>query len=202
MGQIEGTFLQRVHNWRLPSWLRPVAYQLPTIAGFEGQAVTIFAVVENQDDATALSRISEYFIETGQLGQAAAVSQALRQFPANLGALVARAEVEFAQNDLAAFAQSVERLLPRMTGLNDRQLAWDRRVSLAVTLAQAKRMDLARTQLQRCLEKVDAAKLRSLSTGSLYRLQVLGKAFNLKIADPQLQALALDLLPPDMRQRF
>jgi hypothetical protein len=202
MGQIEGTFLQRVHNWRLPSWLRPVAYQLPTITGFEGQSVTIFAVVENQDDAAALSRIAEYFVETGQLDQAAAVSQALRQFPANLGALVARAEVEFAQNDLAAFSQSVERLLPRMTGLNDRQLPWDRRVSLAVTLAQAKRMDLARTQVQRCLEKVDAAKLRSLSTGSLYRLQVLGKAFNLKIADPQLQALALDLLPQDMRQRL
>jgi tetratricopeptide (TPR) repeat protein len=202
MGQMEGTFLQRVHDWRLPPWLRPVAYQLPTIAGFEGQTVTIFAVVENQDDAAALSRIAEYFIETGQLAQAAAVSQALRQFPANLGALVARAEVEFAQNDQAAFAQSVERLLPRMTGLNDRQLPWDRRVSLAVALAQAKRMDLARAQVQRCLEKIDAAKLRSLSTGSLYRLQVLGRTFNLPIADPQLHALARDLLPPDLRQRL
>ena len=202
MGQVEGTFLQRVHNWRLPPWLQPVAYQLPNVAGFEGQSVTIFAVVENQEDAAALSRVAEYFIETGQVDSAAAVSQALRQFPANLSALVARAEVEFAQNNLSDFAQSVDRLPPRMTGVNDRQLPWDRRVSLAIVLAQAKRMDLARVQVQRCLEKVDAVKLRSLSTGSLYRLLVLGKAFSLKIADPQLQTLALDLLPPDLRQRF
>ncbi|HVZ64660.1 MAG TPA: hypothetical protein VG936_08830 [Lacunisphaera sp.] len=202
MGQLEGTFLARLHAWWLPPWLKPVAYQFPVIPGFEGQSVTILEVVEDQPDAAALSRVAEYFIETGQVGTATAVSQSLRQFPADLSALVARAEVEFARGEMADFNDAVEKLQPRIVGVADRRLPWDRRVSLAVILAQAKQMDAARRQVQRCLESIDEAKLRSLSTGSLYRLQVLCKAFGLPIADPRLHALALDLLPPDLRQRL
>jgi len=182
--------------------LRPVAYQLPTIAGFEGQTVTIFEVVEEQDDAAALSRTAEYFIEMNQLDRAAAVAQALRRFPADLGALVARAQVEFARGDAAAFAKTVELLRPRLVGNGDRGLGWDRRASLAVVLARSKQTELARVQVQRCLADVDEAKLRSLSTGALYRLQVLGKAFGMTIKDPQLRDFSRDLLPEDLRARL
>jgi hypothetical protein len=49
---------------------------------------------------------------------------------------------------------------------------------------------------------VDEAKLRWLTTGSLYRLQVLCKAFDMAIADQRLRELALDLLPGDLRSRL
>lgn len=202
MGQLEGTFLNGLHLWRVPGWLRPVPYQLPVIAGFEGQTVTIFEVVEDQDDAVALSRTAEYFIEMNQLEPAASVAQALRRFPADLGALVARAQVELARGDTAAFAKTVELLRPRLAGNGDRSLLWDRRASLAVVLARSKQTDLARVQVQRCLTDVDEAKLRSLNTGALYRLQVLAKAFGLKITDPLLRELARDLLPDDLRVRL
>jgi hypothetical protein len=202
MGQLEGTFLSRLHEWRLPLWLRPVPYQLPTIAGFEGQTVKILEVVEEQDDASALSRTAEYFVEMGQLDLAASVGQALRRFPADLGALVARAQVEIARGDLAAFARTVELLRPHLSGAGARGLPWDRRASLAVVLMRGKQADLAREQVRRCLAEVDEAKLRSLTTGSLYRLQVLGKTFGLEIADQQLRGLALDLLPSDFRSRL
>ena len=202
MGQLEGTVLKVWHDWNLPPWLRPVPYQLPTIAGFEGQSVAILEVVEEQDSAAALSRIAEYFVEMGQLELATLAGQALRRYPADLGALVARAQVEIARGDTAGFAGTVELLQRRLSSGADRVMPWDRRVSLAVVLARGKHMDLARDQVRRCLAEVDEAKLRGLTTGSLYRLQVLCKAFDLAIADQRLRQLALDLLPGDLRGRL
>ena len=202
MGKLEDTFLNDLHNWKLPPWLRPVAYQLPGIPGFEGQAVTILEVVEDQDDAAALSWIAEYFVEIGQLDQATAVAQALRRFPADLGALVARAQVELARGDTAEFDRSVELLRSRVASGADRALTWDRRVALAVVLARGKHMDLAGEQVRRCLAQVDEAKLHSLTVGSLYRLLVLGRASGLTITDPKLRERALDLLPADLRNRL
>jgi hypothetical protein len=202
MGQVEGTFYAMLMHWQLPPWLKPVPYQFPTIAGLEKQSITILEVVDNQDDAAAASRIAEYFLEMGQLDQAAGAGQALRRYPADLGALTVRAEVESARDDQANFARTFESLLRRLAGRGDRGLPWDRRVSLAVVLARNKRADLAREQVRQCLAEVDEAKLRSLTTGSLYRLQVLGKAYGLQIADRRLQQLALDLLSAEFRNRL
>lgn len=83
----------------------------------------------------------------------------------------------------------------------DRVMGWERRVSLAVVLAQGNRSDLARKQLQRCIADLNAARLRALSTGSLYRLQVLCKALDLPITDPALRELARQLLPAELRRR-
>jgi hypothetical protein len=202
MGQLEGTVLKTWHDWNLPPWLRPVPYQLPSIAGFEGQSVAILEVVEDQDSAPALSRIAEYFVETEQLELAARAGQALRRYPADLGALAARAQVEIARGDAADFARTVELLQRRLSSGADRSLPWDRRVSLAVMLARGNHMDLARDQVRRCLTEIDEAKLRWLTTGSLYRLHVLCKTFGLTIADQRLRGLALDLLPPNLRSRL
>jgi hypothetical protein len=202
MGKIEGTFLQTLHQWILQPWLRPVPYQLPTVAGFEGESVVILEVVEEQSDAGTLSRIAEYFVEMNQLDLATSAGTALRRFPADVGALAARAQVENARGDTADFADVVELLKRRLTGGADRVLPLDRRVSLAIVLALGKNADLARGQVQRCLAELDEPKLRSLTTLSLYRLQVLARAYGLAIANPRLHQLALDLLPFDLRSRL
>jgi len=203
MGRMEGTFMNLLHQWVLPSWLRPVPYQLPVIAGFEGQTVTVFEVVEEeQDQASEMSRIVEYFIEMGQMEVASNAVLALRKFPADLGALVARAQFEGSKNDTVAFARSIEQLRTRLTAKADRNLPWDRRVSLAIVLMRGKQTDLAREQIRRCLNDLDEAKLRSLTTGTLYRLHVVNKAVGLSINDPKLRQLALDLLPADLRNRL
>ena len=202
MGTVEATFYERLAYWRLPPWLKPVPYQFPTIAGLEGQSVTVLEVVEEQDDAAAMGRLAEYFVEMGQLEAAATTGQSLRRFPADAGALAARAQVAIARGDTAGFDETLESLQRRLAGGADRALPWDRRVSLAVVLARAKQPDLARDQIRRCLAEVDEAKLRSLTTGSLYRLQLLAKAYGLEIADRRLRDLALELLPPDMRHRL
>jgi hypothetical protein len=201
-GQVEGTFLERLRQWRLPPQLRPVPYLIPTISGFEGQSVVVLEVVEEQDAATEISRLAEYFAEMGQQDLAARASQTLKRFPADPGAILARAEVALAGGDADEFARTVEILMRRMSGRLERALPWDQRVSLAIVLAQAHRIDLARARLRQCLDEVDEAKLRSLSTDTLYRMQVLRRALRLEIVDPRLRAAALNLLPPDLRSRL
>lgn len=198
--QPEHTLVGLLHQWQPPRWLRPVPYQLPQIAGFEGQSVAIFEVVEVQDNATALSNLAEYFAEMGLLDQAAAVSHALDQsFSSDVGALVAQAQVALAIRDGAGFGRMISRLLPHLAEDETQALAWDRRVRLAIVLAEGKQFAPARTQVQRCLAEIDEPLMRSLAPLTLYRLQVLSKTYGLEISEPTLRELARRLLPTELR---
>jgi hypothetical protein len=119
-----------------------------------------------------------------------------------VGALAARAQVQGAKGDADAVARTVDELTTRLSGGGDRFLAWDRRVSLAVVLARAQRFDPSREQVRRCMAEASEARLRSLSTGSLYDLLVLAQSFRVEFTDPGLRDLALDLLPGDLRSRL
>jgi hypothetical protein len=200
-GQIEGTFRQLLQFSTLPPWLRPVPYHLPTIAGFEGHSVVVFEVVDEQDDATAESRLAEYFLELGEVDQANAVSQTLRRFPGDLVAWVARAEVELARQDNAGVERSLKFIEARLAGRNAPVLPWDVRVGLAVVLAKTKQTALAAQQVKLCVDTADEKKVRALSTGALYRLLVLTRGFDLPL-DPQIRQQAITLLPADLRERL
>lgn len=198
----EDGFIMALHHWALPPWLRPLPYNLPTGAGFDGQSVVILEVTDESNRAAALGRLAEYFIETRQIDLAASTVPSLQRFPTDLGVLVALAQVERARGNSEGFTRSFAALLTSLNSGFDRTLAWDRRVSLAVVLAQGERNDLAREQVGRCLEKLDEKRIRSLTTGSLFRLQVLGKAFGLQITDARLRDLARKLLPVELRERL
>jgi hypothetical protein len=108
--------------------------------------------------------------------------------------------VQSARGDPAGLAQTLDSLLSRLSNGADRFLPWDRRVSLAIVLARAGQVDLAREQVRRCLAELSEKRLRSLSTGSLYNLLVLSHSFGLAATDPKLRELALDLLPSGLRR--
>jgi hypothetical protein len=194
--------VNELRRWNLPPWLQAVPYQMPVGGGFEGQSVLVFEVVDPQAPAAAAGRLAEYLVETGDLDDAANVAGRLKRFPGDIGALAAQAQVESARGDTEATAQTVASLVARLAGGGDRYLPWDRRVSLAVVLAQAQRFELARDQVRRCVAEVTEARLRSLSTASLYDLLVLARSFGLEISDTRLRGLALDLLPGDLRNRL
>jgi hypothetical protein len=185
-----------------PPWLKPLTYSMPVIGGFEKQSVLVFEVVEEQSPALANSRLAEFLVEMGNLAQATAVGETLRRFPGDVGALSARAQVLNAREDAAGFAQTVDTIVARLANGADRFLAWDRRVSVAVTLAEGHRLDLAREQTQRCLADLTGKRLRTLSSGALFRLLVLSEEFKIPIADPGLRGVALDLLPRELRGRL
>lgn len=198
----QSLFIGELRRWHLPPWLAPLAYPMPVIGGFERQSVQVFEVVDPQNSAAATARLAEYLVETGDVGAAETVAGTLRRFPGDLGALAARAQVQLAHDDAAGFKDSVDLLVARVADGADRFMPWDRRVSLAIVLAQGNRLDPARAQVQRCLAEVTAQKLRRLTPGSLYRLLVLARAFDLDLLDPRLRALALDLVPPELRSKI
>ena len=200
-GQLDGSFLDRLHHWNLPGWLKPVQYMAPVIGGFEGQTVVVLEVVDEQNDALALSRIAVYLADMGQVGPASRAGRALRRFPADLGALVARAQVEKVCGENEELGETMDLLLRRISGGADRDLLWDQRIGLVVLLAQEHHMDLVLPRLRECIAEIDDGKLRSLSTILLYRFHVLRRAFSLEIGDPALRALSFDLLPPDLRSQ-
>ncbi len=184
----------------LPPWLKPVPYQMPPIGGFENQWVLVFEVVEEQSPVVATSRLADFLVEMGDLDRAAAVGEALKKYPGNVGALAASAQVQMARNDGAGAQQSLATLVSLVRSGADRNLPWDRRVAVAVALGRANEAALARAETERCLTQASDQKLRSLDTGALYNLLVLAQAFELKFADPNLGARAAALLPPDLRK--
>jgi hypothetical protein len=183
-------------------WLRPLPYSLPSIAGFKDQSVLVLAVTDETDQATLRSHLVEYLVEQHQMEQAVYSSQALSRYPADIGALVALAQVRKAQGDEGGFDQELRAILSGLTIGSDRSLAWDRRVSLAVVLAIGQKPDLSRQQAMRCISESNPQRIRSLTTGSLYHLLVLAKAFGLEFPDPGLRDLSLKLLPLELRERL
>ncbi len=200
-GQIEGTFRDQLKFTTLPPWLRPLAYPWPSIPGFEDKSVTVFEVVEEQDEATTLGDITLYFIEMGDLDQARSAAAGLSRFSIDFGTWVVRAQVAAATGDNPELARALKVLQSRLTAKVQPLISWNRRVDLAVVLARAKVEALAKKQLEVCIADIDEAKIRSLSPQSVYRLLVLCRGFGVNMPPTQ-RALALSLVPPVLRARL
>jgi hypothetical protein len=200
-GRIEGTFVDKLKFTTLPRWLRPLAYPLPSIPGFEDQSVTVLEVVDEQDDATTLGNIALYFVETGDLDRARAAAEGLTRFSTDFGAWVARARVAAAIHDDIELAEDLKVLQSRLALRVQPLISWDRRVDLATVLARAKVTVLAKKELTLCINTIDDDRIRSLSPGSVYRLLVLCRGLEVTLPLPE-QALALSLVPPTLRARL
>ena len=105
--------------------------------------------------------------------------------------------VEVSRGNEAAAAGALKLIIPKIKNGADRRLPLDQRVGLAVLLARNKQTELAREETRTCIDQLNEAELRSLSTGSLYRLLVLIRGFGLRIDQPAMLDLTRDLLPPE-----
>jgi hypothetical protein len=144
----------------------------------------------------------EYLVESHRLEQAAAAGRALRRFPSDLGAQAAVAQLAKALGDDATFGRVLRSIVEEVSMGSDRSLAWDRRVSLAVVLAIGGKGELSRSELRRCVGEMDGARMRFLTTESLYHLLVLCNRLGVEIADPGLRELSTKLLPEKLRGRL
>lgn len=199
----ERSLVALLRQWLPPRWLRPVAYQMPVIPGLEQSSLAVFEVVEPQDNGIALSRLAEYFVDTGRLNLAAAVADTLEQsFAADTGAMIARAKVAMARRETRTLARIMPELLPAIADGRDEDLPWERRANLAIVLAQTKHPDLSRAQVEFCLREADLERLASLSPVSLFRLLALARAFHLDFTDKHLHTTALRLLPAEFQAQL
>lgn len=198
----DSVFIASLHKWKLPAWLRPITYYLPNIAGYENQTVVVLQVIAEPDVVTALSQHVDYFIENGQLPLAVATGEKLKRYPADLRALVALAQIEFASGNHEGFSTYLNRIAAYTSRGAARKLDWERRLRLAITLAQGRKTELAGEQTKLCLVETDRTRLASLSADSLLRLLTLKKLVGLEFSNPDLQQTAVDLLPPSLRKRL
>jgi len=198
----DASFIGALRRWVPLTWLRPLSYRLPKIGGFDQESVVVFEIVDEQAESRTLSLQGEYFLDMGWTDLAAGLRRELQRFPADLGARVALVRIEAARNDGDAFATGFNTLLPLVSGGADRMLAWDRRVSLAILLAQGQRLDLAEIQVRRTLKEASESRLRSLSAATLFRWLSLARRIGVELPDPNLRQLAPTLLPPDLASRL
>jgi len=197
------SFMAFLNQWVSPSWLKPVPFLLPLLPGLESHYVAVFEITEIQDDAITLSRLAEYFVAMQQPAFAQKVSDSLGSFHENnLSGLVARANIAASQKDLVNFLHLVERITKQVADLKYVDLPWDRRVSLAVVLAQGKQIDAARLEAESCADEADEELLRSLSSDALYRWEILRDNLQLEYFEPGLDELARNLLPPHLKENL
>jgi hypothetical protein len=196
------SFIGALHRWVPLRWLRPLPYRLPRIGGFEGQSVVVLEVVDEQTEPRTLSLQAEYFLETGQIRLAEGVAPELARFPADLGARIALARIALASGEPTAINAAIGPILATLDAGADRSLAWDRRVALASILDQSGNAERSRAQLQRCLRDATPARLRTLTTGALFRLLGQARKAGLVASDSPAWRVGLDLLPPDLVNRL
>ncbi|HEX2861500.1 MAG TPA: hypothetical protein VHN79_07660 [Lacunisphaera sp.] len=187
------TLYARLQRWVLPRTLRPVPYQLPAVPGFQDQKLAVFKVTPPQDEALALSRLAEYFVEMNRAEPARLAAQALAQaFPDDPNAVLARAGAYAQTRDRARFDRELARLAADAEA-GRVPFAWDRRVQRAITLALAGRRDVARRETEACLASATAEDVRELTPLQAYRLGALAKNLDLPFPDPALAELVASL---------
>jgi len=201
--QPEHSLMAMLDNWLAPRWMRPVQYTLPDAAIFADYTTIIFAVTETQDNATALSRLGEYFAETNQPQFAAAIAVTLQEsFPSDLSGLVAQSQIAVTQSNLPVFHEALAAIIPYVAEQRDGDLEFDRRVSLANVLMLGRQAEYAREQVGYCMDEVDAFLLKTVSAPNLYRFLLLAKSFNEPFPQPELETLARQLLPEQLRSNL
>ena len=199
--QPEHSMMAMLHNWQAPRWMRAVNHTLPDNDTFTGMGTTIFAVSETQDNASALSRLGEYFAETKRPQFAAAIAVTLQKsFPSDLSGLVAQAHIAVSQGNLSVFNEALRSIRQNVEDERDGDLEFDRRVSLANILMLGQEAELSRNQVLYCMDEIDAYLLKTVSTANLYRFILLADSFNEPFPEAELDAFARALLPAELLQ--
>tara|TARA_B110000305_G_scaffold232707_2_gene288066 strand:- start:7294 stop:9726 length:2433 start_codon:yes stop_codon:yes gene_type:complete len=197
--QPEHSMMAMLHQWLAPRWIRAMDHTLPADEVFDGFDTKIFAVTETQDNASALSRLGEYFAETKRHDFAAAIAVTLQKsFPSDLSGLVAQAHIGIAQGNFAVFNESFESIRQQVEDERDGDLEFDRRVSLANILMLGREPEFARDQVIHCMDEMDAYLLKTVSTANLYRFILLTDSFQEPFPEPELDEFARALLQSDL----
>ena len=199
-----GRFVPELQRWRLPPWLRAVPYEgiAGLFGGFEKESVLVLEVVDEQPPALAACRLAEFLVESGKSDSLASATEALRRYRGDIGALVGLVQIQAALGDGAGAGRLLEQVVARLAAGADRALPWDRRVSLAIILAQGNQIELSQDQTRRCLAEMNPRRLRTLTSGSLFNFMVVIHGLGLEFPDPKLRESALDLLPPEARAQL
>ncbi|MDQ8198165.1 hypothetical protein QEH56_08410 [Pelagicoccus enzymogenes] len=195
-------FAVALRDWEVPVWLRTLNYQTPHVAPFKDYRISSFALGPEQSPELGLSRLADIFVENGQLWEAKSIREALLNYPRDLNALGAIANIDYALGDPQQLEESLEMLIPYLSRRSARDLPADRRINLASLFVRTQRIDLAKEQLQACLADLDTETLRLLTPTATASLLFLSKSLGIPFPDPKLKEQALELIAPSLRSEL
>ena len=194
--QVQSSLIAFLESWLPPRWLRPAAYQTPPLPLFARERANVFEVTEVQDQALALSRLADYFVEMGDTQPAAELSRVLAEkFPEDISVQTAIAKGQLARGERFLFAATLKEILVHVSEGAADYLPWDRRVSLALVLAAGKQLEEAREQVAWCTETATDVDLRQLAMPTLAQFAALCDQFSLQMAEPELERLMRERVP-------
>lgn len=196
------SLLNALREWAFPAWMRPLDYLIPNQPDFQGFELRAYAVQAEQEPELVLSRLADFFLERGQQREALAVRESLKAYPRSVVALGVMANLDFALRDGARLKESLDALIPQLSRRAARNLPADRRISLATLLLQTKHTELAREQMTACFEGLDAGTLRSMTPSSVVNLVAISRSLGIPFPDKDLQAVAMELIPPAVRAQL
>lgn len=189
----ENTFYHRLQHWVLPPYLRPIPYRLPPAPGFAHEKLVLFELTPHQDDALALSRLAEYFVEMERHEPAGLAAEALaKSFPTDPNAAIARAFVHAQAKDSRAFQQELKKLEADAEA-GRIPYDWDRRALRAIVLAMGKQDELAKRELQACVATMTDDSLSALTPLQAFRLRALMRLYRLSFPSAALEKLSASL---------
>ncbi|MDQ8203509.1 hypothetical protein [Pelagicoccus sp. SDUM812003] len=186
----QSTFYHRLLRWLLPLYLRPVPYPLPAIPGYETEKLAVFEMSPDQDSALSLSRLAEYFAEANRDEPANLAAKALAEsYPNDPNAAIGQAFAYALTRDMRGFRMKLERLArDAEEGFASRD--WDRRVLRAIVFALGKRHELAKQELQACVDTMSEDGLYQLTPLQTYHLRRLLERYELGFPNLELRELA------------
>ncbi len=187
-----------IEGGKVPTWLRPVYYQMPPDPGLRGQYVRIFEVVPEQTPKELAARLAQAAMDGNQLNAALGdVNAALQSDPNYLPALIYAARVlNIAHND-QAFASVMQAIRNNLAQADT--LDYDDRMELAIALVLANDMPDAQAQITILMNTASTRDLRRLSSEQLYNLSSFLRQIGLLNARPGLAAF-IDTLLPDFQR--
>lgn len=181
-----------------PPWLQPIPLKLPGHPALAGSQMRVWEITPPHPPFTALARTANYFLELGRLEDAGRMVPLLSRFGEELPASVMLAAIASRQRDPDAFANAFAKVLSTLDRAES--LSLDEHIHLVVVLTVAQQLDQAQAQLRQCMLKVNERTLRQLTPGTLADLLALGDGLRVSLPTPELQQLAVKLLPPDLRR--
>lgn len=196
--EVASSFGPQLLRGELPAWLRPLAYSMPSIPGFEGQFAWVLEVVPHQTPSEAAVRLAQYadamHDEAGALAGLTEVIHADSTQPSALGAL---ARLQYQHPERGDFAGTIARL----RRIDSNSLPFEDAVNLATVFSLAGDTTRALKLLTGALDTASERDVRRLPWGNATaNLVLMIHQLGLTNRKPALLALAEGLLDPATRQ--
>jgi hypothetical protein len=197
--RIDESFGPRLMQGAIPTWLRPLPYRVPAIAGHDAPWALVLEVAPNQSAEEAATRSAQYCLAMND--EATALQQlgiALDANPAYVPALVTLARVEAARPSRGNTRVILERLQSALT--NQNVIALEDRIGLASLYMTLGDTSAARAAVRRAIEEANEADIRRLPWDyTAANFYILARQFGFAELRPDMLELVFRTLDPSVQ---